>query len=79
MVLLVCDIPEEQLHKSRELTAIGNFRRKLCGSSRTIRMTKTHQVTQTRSLRHLQLKQLCEQLKGVQQLHLTEKKQCTVD
>lgn len=27
----------------------------------------------------MQLKQLCEQLQGVQWLHLTEKKQCIVD
>lgn len=30
-------------------------------------------------LRHLQLKQLCEQLEVVEQLHLTEKKGCVVD
>lgn len=63
--LLVWNIPEEP-HKGRELTAIGSGRRKLeHGSSGTIRMTESHQVAQTRSLRHLELKELCQQLRGL--------------
>lgn len=39
----------------------------------------TKQVAQTKSLWHVQLKQFWKQLKGVQWLHLTGKKQSIVD
>lgn len=52
-------------NKHIKAAANGSFRSKLkCGSSSTIRMTKTHQVIQTRSLWHCNLNSFVSSSKG---------------